>query len=83
MSDRRSFLRDWVRMLVLGGMAVTGVVLGSRSRSEGLSSACPADQACRGCSRLTGCREPRADRFREEKLPDQPRDSVSMEGKPR
>ena len=83
MRDRRSFLRDGIRMLVLGGMAVTGIVLGSRRRSEGSLSACPAGRACRNCSRLPGCRDPQADRFRKVGSPDRPRDAVSTEGAPR
>jgi hypothetical protein len=66
MNDRRSFLRDGLRWMALGGLAVTGVVLGSRPGSRGPSSACPVEKACRSCLRLGECPQPRANRFREQ-----------------
>lgn len=80
MRDRRSFLRDGLRWLTLGSLAAAGVVLGSRTGSGTASTACPPDQACRSCSRLAGCRDIRADRFRVEGSLSRPRSTTAGEG---
>jgi len=65
--NRREFLKAGLRACALGGLALTGTVLGLRtSAREAGSRGCTLDLPCRGCRQLPGCSEPRASRIREE-----------------
>ncbi|MFA9454425.1 MAG: hypothetical protein ACERK6_10980 [Candidatus Aminicenantaceae bacterium] len=64
--NRREFLKAGLRAFALGGLALTGTVLGLRtSTREAGSPDCTLDLPCRSCRRLSGCSEPRAARSRE------------------
>jgi len=64
--NRREFLKAGLRACALAGLALTGTVLGLRtSVREAGSQDCTLDLPCRGCRQLSGCSEPRAERFRE------------------
>lgn len=59
--NRRDFLRDGMRTVLLSGLAFTGLFLGWKGYSNsGKESSCLVDLPCRGCSRLLDCREPKA-----------------------
>jgi hypothetical protein len=63
---RREFIREGIRIALVGGFASLGISLGRRALSEpGESGPCPIDAACRGCSALTACRDSRAVQVRE------------------
>jgi hypothetical protein len=81
MSDRRSFLRDGLRALVFGSLALTGIVLGGRRPAQ--NNSCHVDLACRDCARLAGCGESRADRFRESGLPGRQEGTAAEAGRQR
>jgi len=58
---RREFLKDGLRVLMLGGFAAVGLSLGRKRRSlprDG--SSCLIDLPCRSCSELPLCPLPRA-----------------------
>jgi hypothetical protein len=64
--NRREFLKAGLRACALGGLALTGTVLGLRtSAREAGSPGCTLDLPCRGCLQLPECSEPRAARFKE------------------
>ena len=64
---RRAFLKAGLRAFALGGLALTGTILGLRtSTHESSSPACALELPCRRCRQLPGCAEPRAARVREE-----------------
>ena len=70
---RRDFLKTGARSLILGGLALTGAVLGLRSRSADPGApSCPAGLSCRSCGRFDGCSEPRAVRVRSAAAPPAP-----------
>jgi len=58
---RRDFLRDGMRTVLLSGIGFMGLFLGWKGYSNsGKESSCLVNLPCRGCSRLSGCREPKA-----------------------
>ena len=79
--NRREFLKAWLRACALGGLALTGTVLGLRTsaREAGFQD-CTLDLPCRGCRRLSGCCEPRAERFREKTAAAAGRSSLQSRG---
>jgi hypothetical protein len=59
--DRRQFIKDGLRTVVLSGLAFAGLSLGRRSRyRSGYEGSCSLDLPCRICSQLPGCRKPEA-----------------------
>jgi hypothetical protein len=64
---RRQFLKAGLRACALGGLALTGTVLGLRTAAhEARSPGCTVDLPCRRCGRLQACSESRASQVREE-----------------
>ncbi len=58
---RRDFLRDGMRTVLLSGIGFMGLFLGWKGISiSGKESFCLVNLPCRGCSRLSGCQEPKA-----------------------
>jgi hypothetical protein len=61
MKNRREFIKDGLRTVVLGGLAFAGLSLGRRKvSSSGDETSCTLDLPCSICSKLPGCREPEA-----------------------
>lgn len=59
--DRRKFIKDGLRTVVLSGLAFTSLSLGRRGQQRsGYEESCPIDLPCKICSRLPGCRKPGA-----------------------
>ena len=66
--NRRDFLKDGLRAVLVSGFVFTGILLGGRSRgSQGIGPSCSADLPCRSCSELKRCRRPEAERERRQK----------------
>ncbi len=60
-------MKAGLRACALGGLALTGTVLGLRTASHDAgSSGCALELPCRRCRLLAGCSEPRATRIKEE-----------------
>jgi hypothetical protein len=65
--NRREFLKDGLRAVLFGGLALSGLFLGWRGYSGAdKESSCLIDLPCRSCSKLSGCQEPRAINARQE-----------------
>lgn len=61
--DRRNFLRNGGRLLMLGGMAV-GTAWLVAGGQVGRPGSCAVSSRCNGCSKLSGCSDDQAVRFR-------------------
>jgi hypothetical protein len=61
--DRRNFLRNGGRLLMLGGMAAGTGWLVSRGQ-VGKPGSCSIASRCNGCSKLSGCSDDQAVQFR-------------------
>ena len=63
--NRRDFLKDGLRAVLVSGFVFTGILLGGKSRGrQGIGSSSAADLPCRYCSELKRCRKPEAERER-------------------
>ena len=59
--NRREFIKDGLRMVMLSGLAFVGLSVGGRkASSSGNETSCFIDLPCRICSQLPGCRKPEA-----------------------
>ncbi len=57
---RKEFIQITGRTTILTGMAAMVGLFWSQKRLTLSGSGCPADLACRGCSKLSGCALPEA-----------------------
>ncbi len=64
--NRRDFIRDGMRAVLLGGFVFSGLFLGWRGRANsGTDASCVIDLPCRSCSIIKRCPESKA--FQERK----------------
>ncbi|BAX82113.1 hypothetical protein [Labilibaculum antarcticum] len=63
MINRREFLRNGFRGLLLGGLAVMSGTLILRNYG-GEEASCDFDFLCQGCDKLKACRLPEGEKFR-------------------
>jgi len=61
--DRNEFFRTAGRLLMLGGIAATGIYLTANNQLSG-SSHCKQIELCSSCGKFSGCKLSRADKFR-------------------
>ena len=59
-ANRREFLRDGLRLAVLGGLAAIAGKLTGRSAARPSGQVCISAGICRGCAVFEGCGLPRA-----------------------
>ena len=60
-NNRRQFMKDGLRAVLLSGLVFTGLSLGRRGGyRSGAASSCSVDLPCGICSRLPGCGKPEA-----------------------
>ncbi len=61
LKDRREFIKDGLRAILLGGVVFSGLFLGWRGQANsGTETSCSLDLPCRSCSKITSCIEPPA-----------------------
>lgn len=79
--SRRRFIKDGLRTVLLGGLALMGLFLGRRKVSTaGQDSPCTIDLPCRICSRLPGCQEVEALDTKKEYLESLDRSTAKLRG---
>jgi hypothetical protein len=67
-TDRRDFLKDGMRAVLLAAFAFTGLSIGKRSLTDSVNgSSCQVDLPCRRCAKFSGCRLPEANSAKDEK----------------
>ena len=59
-ASRRQFLRDGLRLTILGGLAAIGGKLAGRAAARPAGQVCVNAGICRGCAVFEGCGLPRA-----------------------
>ncbi len=59
-ANRRQFLRDGVRLAILGGLAAIGGKLAGRSAARPAGQVCISAGICRGCAVFEDCGLPSA-----------------------
>lgn len=57
MLDRRTFISQWIRLLLVALLALVSGMAFFRER-EGASTACPAGQLCQDCGKARQCTLP-------------------------
>jgi hypothetical protein len=55
--DRRTFISQWIRLLIIALLAAVSGLAFFRER-EGATTDCPAGQLCQGCSKTRQCTLP-------------------------
>ena len=59
-AGRRQFLRDGLRLAILGGLAAVGGTLAGRQAGRPAGQVCISAGICRGCAAFEDCGLPRA-----------------------
>jgi hypothetical protein len=59
-ASRRQFLRDGLRLTILGGLAAVGGKLAGRQAALPAGQVCVSAGICRGCAAFEDCGLPRA-----------------------
>ena len=59
-ASRRQFLRDGLRLAMLGGLAAVGGTLAGRQAGQPAGQVCISAGICRGCAIFEDCGLPRA-----------------------
>ena len=71
-ANRREFLRDGLRVALLGGVAVVAGTLARRNSQRLPGQTCTGDGLCRACGAAEGCGLPQALSFRQATKGSQP-----------
>ncbi len=71
-ANRRNFLRDGLRVALLGGVAVVAGTLARRNSRRLPGQTCTSDGLCRACAAAEGCGLPQALSFRQATKGNQP-----------